>query len=154
MEAIDPVIMLVQEAQLEVQNKGITANETRANYQKMEYTGGLPDLLAYLQKQTELTRKTLAAIVSESNRLKDFTINPQKYMDEVSGIVNRELYKLMIDGIKYEKLTVGQTEWSMQLFRDAELKDYFEQSLSVRKSVYTEVVYDSEVERRFAEDLV
>lgn len=35
----------------------------------------------------------------------------------------------MIDGIKYEKLTAGQTEWSMQLFRDEELKDYFEQSL-------------------------
>lgn len=153
MEAIDPVIMLVQEAQLEVQHKGVTANETRSNYQKMQYNGALPDLLAYLQKQTELTRITLATIVSESNRLKDFTINPQKYMDEVSGIINRELYKLMIDGIKYEKLTVGQTEWSMQLFRDAELKDYFEQSLSVRKSVYNEVIYDSEVERRFAEDL-
>ena len=41
----------------------------------------------------------------------------------------------------------------MQLIRDEELKDYFEQSLKVNKSVYDSVIYDSEIERKFAEDL-
>jgi type III restriction enzyme len=59
----------------------------------------------------------------------------------------------MIDGIKYEKLTVGHTEWSMQLFRDDELKDYFEQCIGANKSVFDRVIYESEIERKFAEDL-
>jgi type III restriction enzyme len=59
----------------------------------------------------------------------------------------------MIDGIKYEKLTTGHTEWSMQLFREEELKDYFEQCLAVNNSVFDRVIYDSEIERKFAEDL-
>ncbi len=74
-------------------------------------------------------------------------------MDEIASIINRELYKLMIDGIKYEKLIVGHTEWSMQLFKDDELKDYFEQCLQVKKSVFDKVIYDSDIERKFAEDL-
>jgi len=41
----------------------------------------------------------------------------------------------------------------MQLFRDEELKDYFEQSLKVNNSVYDSIIYDSEIERKFAEAL-
>lgn len=153
MEKIEAVTINYKEAQLGVKVKGVTTVETRANTHKIEYTGGLPDIIAYLQKQTELTRKTLVDILTGSDRLKEFAINPQKFMDEVVAIVNRELYRLMIDGIKYEKLTVGQTEWSMQLLREDELKDYFEQCVQVQKSVFDRVIYESEVERRFAEEL-
>ena len=153
MDKIETATINYREAQLGVKVKGVTTVETRANIHKVEYTGGLPDIIAYLQKQTELTRKTLVDILTGCDRLKEFTINPQKFMDEVASIISRELYKLMIDGIKYEKLTVGQTEWSMQLLRDDELKDYFEQCVAVEKSVFARVIYESEIERKFAEDL-
>lgn len=153
LEAIEPVTVSYREAEVDVELKGIVVNEVRANYHKVIFTGGLPDIIAYVQKQTELTRKTIVDIIKGSGRLSDFLVNPQRFMDEVSGVINRELYKLMIDGIKYEKLTVGQTEWSMQLFRDDELKDYFEECLEVQKSVFDKVVYDSEIERKFAEEL-
>src|SRR6185437_14820722 len=103
----EPVKIAYSEALLDIEVAGITMQETRANYQRMEYAGNLPDILAYLQKETELTRTTLVKILSESSRLKDFTINPQKFMDVITSIINRELYRLMIDGIKYEKLTTG-----------------------------------------------
>jgi type III restriction enzyme len=153
MEKIEPVTVNYREAQIGVELKGVTIQEIKANYHAVKFTGSLPDIVAYLQKQTELTRKTLVEILHGSNRLAEFVINPQKFMDDVSGIINRELHKLMIDGIKYEKLTVGQTEWSMQLFRDDELKDYFEQCIGANKSVFDRVIYESEVERKFAEDL-
>ena len=119
----------------------------------MEYSGKLPDILAYLQKETELTRQSIVTILADSGRLGEFAINPQKYMDAVASIINRELHKLMIDGIKYEKLTTGQTEWSMQLYKDEELKDYFDQCLAVKNSVFETIKYDSEIERKFAEEL-
>lgn len=153
LEAIEPVTVSYREAEVGVEVKGVTAKEVKSNMHKVAFTGGLPDIIAYVQKQTELTRKTIVEIIKGSKRIKDFLVNPQRFMDEVSTVIGRELYKLMIDGIKYEKLTVGQTEWSMQLFRDDELKDYFEECLEVQKSVFDKVVYDSEIERRFAEEL-
>lgn len=153
MEKIEPVKVAYREDIIGVEKKGITTTNTKANEIKLEYSGNLPDILAYLQKETELTRSTLVKILSESNRIAEFAINPQKFMDAVASIINRELHRLMIDGIKYEKLTTGQTEWSMQLFREEELKDYFEQCLAVKNSVFDRVIYDSEIERKFAEDL-
>lgn len=153
MEKIEPVTINYKEAQLGIKVKGVTTIETKANTHKIVYNGSLPDIIAYLQKQTELTRRTIVEIIKGSNRLKEFAINPQKFMDDIAAIINRELHNLMIDGIKYEKLTVGHTEWSMQLFREDELKDYFEQCVGATKSVFDRVIYDSEVERKFAEDL-
>jgi len=153
MERIEAVKVSYREDIVGIEKKGVTTTNTKANEIKIEYTGILPDILAYLQKETELTRATLVSILSGCNRIAEFAINPQKFMDAVASIINRELHKLMIDGIKYEKLTTGQVEWSMQLFREEELKDYFEQCLAVQKSVFNTVIYDSEVERRFAEEL-
>jgi len=153
MEKIEPVKVSYREDILKVENKGVSTTKIRGNEIDIKYTGGLPDIISYLQKQTELTRGTLVNIIVKCNRIDEFAINPQKFMDNLSSIINRELHKLMIDGIKYEKLTIGQTEWSMQLFRDDELKDYFEQSMAVNHSVFDSLIYDSEVERKFAEEL-
>jgi type III restriction enzyme len=153
MDKIEPVKVSYREDIITVENKGVSTTKIRGNEINIKYTGGLPDVISYLQKQTELTRGTLVNIIVQCNRINEFAINPQKFMDSLSSIINRELHKLMIDGIKYEKLTIGQTEWSMQLFRDDELKDYFEQSVAVKNSVFDSVIYDSEVERKFAQEL-
>jgi len=153
MGRIEPVKVSYREDIVNVELKGITTTNIRGNEIKLQYSGGLPDIIAYLQKQTELTRRTLVDIIVMCGRIEEFAINPQKFMDEVSSIISRELHKLMIDGIKYEKLTIGQIEWSMQLFREDELKEYFEQCIAINKSVFDRVIYNSEVERRFAEEL-
>ena len=153
MEKIEAVKVTYREDIVGIEKKGVTTTNTKVNEIKIEYAGILPDILAYLQKETELTRATLVKILSGSNRIAEFAINPQKFMDAVASIINRELHKLMIDGIKYEKLTTGKVEWSMQLFREEELKDYFEKCLAVKNSVFDRVIYDSEIERKFAEDL-
>lgn len=153
MEKIEAVKVSYREDMVGIEKKGVTTINTKANEIKIEYTGILPDILAYLQKETELTRSTLVKILSGCNRISEFAINPQKFMDEVAACINRELHKLMINGIKYEKLTTGQVEWNMQLFRDEELKHYFKNCLQVQKSVYNSVMWDSDIERKFAEGL-
>ena len=40
----------------------------------------LPDIIAYLQKETELTRHTLVTILKGSGRVGDFRINPQQFI--------------------------------------------------------------------------
>ena len=150
MDKIEPVKVLYREDVLNVESKGITTKNTRNNAVSLEYAGKLPDMLAYLQRETDLTRRTLVEIIKASGRVKEFAVNPQRFMDEVAACIKRVLHSLMIAGIKYEKLTVGDTEWSMQLFKDDDLKDYFEDCINVKKSVYDTVIYDSDVEREFA----
>jgi len=114
----------------------------------------LPDLLAYLQNETELTRSTIVRILKESGRLGDFFVNPQRFMDTVAERLRYTLHRLLVDGIKYERIpeTGPEAEWEMVLFQDGELINYLT-SLQVKKSVHEYVVYDSEVEREFARGL-
>ncbi len=111
----------------------------------------MPDVVAYLQGETELTRSTLVRILKDSNRLAEFLVNPQKFMDAVAAILKVQLHKLMIDGVKYEK--VAGEEYSMTLFEEKEIISYLNNRLDVNNSVYDAVVYDSEIEREFAEKL-
>ena len=151
MEKIEPIQISYKEALLGVEQRGITVQETLSNYKRIQYVGGLPDIIAYLQKETELTRRTLANILTKSGRLAEFAVNPQKFMDAVASIISRELHRMMIDGIKYER--IAEQEWSMRLFEDEEVLSYLNNRFEVEKSVYDAVVYDSEVERKFAADL-
>jgi type III restriction enzyme len=75
-------------------------------------------------------------------------------MDQVASIIKYELHRLLIDGIKYEKLPKGteDSEWQMVLFKNEELINYLN-SLEVKKSVYEHVVYESEIEKEFAKKL-
>ncbi|MDR3610318.1 MAG: DEAD/DEAH box helicase family protein [Ignavibacteriaceae bacterium] len=151
MERIEPIKINYREGQIDVSRKGVLGEETRASTYKVKYSGPLPDIINYLQRETELTRKTIVEILIDSKRLEEFAINPQKYMDSISSIIKQELHKLMIDGIKYER--IAQQEWSMKLFKDEEVLSYLNNRLNVNKSVYDAIIYDSEIERRVAEEL-
>jgi len=109
---------------------------------------------AYLQNETELTRSTLVRILKESGRLGEFFNDPQRFMDVVARNIKVELHRLLVDGIKYEKISGAgpDAEWEMMLFKNEELINYLN-ALQVNKSVYEYVVYDSDVEREFAHRL-
>lgn len=112
------------------------------------------DLLAYLQNETELTRSTLVRILKESGRLGEFFDNPQGFLDRVAGVLKHELHRLLVDGIKYERIdgAGAEAEWEMLLFRNEEVINCLT-ALDVEKSVYEYVVYESEVERELARSL-
>lgn len=134
---------------------GVTATPMSVAEERVEFgQRPVPDLLAYLQNETELTRSTLARILKESGRLGEFFNNPQRFLDGVAAILNHELHRLLIDGIKYERIggTGSAAEWEMMLFKDEELISYLS-ALQVKHSVYEYVVYDSQVEREFAKQL-
>ena len=75
------------------------------------YAWKIPDILGYIQNKTELTRSTIHAILSKSDRIGDIIINPQLFLDLTIQAIKRILYDLMIDGIKYQKLVVPNMKW-------------------------------------------
>ena len=151
MEKINPVRVHVSETQLAIAKAGVRTDVIRESGESVIFRGAVPDVIAYLQAETELTRSTIVRILKESNRLPEFLVNPQKFMDAVSAILKQQLHKLMIDGIKYEK--IAGEEYNMRLFEEKEVISYLNNRLEVKKSVYDAIVYDSEVEREFAENL-
>jgi type III restriction enzyme len=151
MEKIKPVKIQVTEVGLGVAKSGVKTDVLREAAETVVFRGAVPDVVAYLQGETELTRSTLVRILKESNRLAEFLMNPQKFMDAVAAILKVELHKLIIDGIKYEK--IADEEYSMSLFEEKEIIGYLNNRLEVKNSVYDAVVYDSEIEREFAEKL-
>ncbi len=151
MDRIEAVRLNYREAGVEVERRGLTGTVLREGGKNEIYRGALPDVIAYLQGETELTRVTLVRILKESNRLDEFMVNPQKFMDAVAAILRRELNRRIIDGIKYERIE-GE-EFEMRLFETEEILGYLHNRLEVKNSVYDAVVYDSEIERKFAERL-
>lgn len=148
-------IVRVKEGQILVEKGGVATQAVSVRDARIEpYGGPLPDILEYLQNSTELTRATIARILTESARLDDFLHNPQTFMESVASILRHVLHRLLIDGIKYERVAGSgpEAEWEMQAFRNEELVNYLT-ALEVKKSIYTYVVYDSEVEREFARKL-
>lgn len=155
MPHINPVRVQMLTGAVEVTKAGVVASAIGASVENITVDKLIfPDILAYLQNETELTRSTLVKILKGSDRLTEFISNPQVFMDQVAHILKYELHRLMIDGIKYEKISGDTPEavWEMKLFQDDELINYLT-ALQVKKSIYDFVVYDSEIEREFAKKL-
>lgn len=156
-DKITPVKISIKKVDIRVSEAGVEADkELDARTQELAPVNVLPDILAFLQKETELTRHTLVEILKKSGRLSDFKINPQHFMTVVAREISRALHDLMLEGIKYQKVSQF---WEMSLFEpqnDNELMRYLVNLYPVQnqnKSLYDAIEYESEVERQFAQDL-
>ncbi len=149
MPKIQPTKILVSEAKVDVVQKGAVTELRNTQSIDVAYQGPLYDPVAFLQNEVELTRRTLKEILLQSDRLIDYVINPQAYLNEVLRIIRKELHELMLDGIQYRKIEGAESVWQMSLFENEELLDYFN-SLSVEKSIYDAIPFDSDVEHKFA----
>jgi len=115
----------------------------------------IPDMLAYIQGKTELTRTTILDIVKKSDKISELLINPQMFMDNATKTIKSVLYELMIDGIKYEK--IGNKLYEMTLFDDDNFEIYLDSFTHTvtdpSKTIYENYTpLDSGVENQFAKD--
>ncbi|WP_250480187.1 DEAD/DEAH box helicase family protein [Caballeronia sp. GAOx1] len=113
----------------------------------------LPDLLTDLQDRTQLTRRSIIAILTGSGRLDDFKRNPQQFIEQTAEIINRCKRLALVDGIKYQK--IGDDHfYAQELFARDELTGYLRNMLlDTKRSIFEHVIYDSDTERQFAEAL-
>lgn len=143
--------LLYTKAELDIAQSGTSAEETNRNVVEVEeHNFLLPDIITFLQNETNLTRRTLVAILKNSKRLEDFKKNPQQFMDEVANIIKRKMRLKIVDGIKYQKIGDEQY-YAQELFETEELSGYLSKNMiESSKSVYDYIIYDSDVEAGFA----
>jgi len=153
MAEIKSVLIEITKKDLEIKESGLEGGKiTSSRTHLVHNEQPLPDILAFLQRETELTRGTLVEILKQSGRLKDFTLNPQSFMTESARMINRALHELIIDGIKYEPIK-GQY-YEMRLFEAEEIEEYLSRLYTVQstdnRTPFNYIAYDSGTEEEVA----
>ena len=142
-----------RKADIDIGQAGVEAKEKdgAATITLDEQDIELPDLLTELQDRTHLTRRTLLRILKDSGRLNDFKKNPQAFIELAATAINKAKQLALVDGIKYQQL---DKYYAQELFEQEELSGYLKNMLeNAKKSVYEHVIYDSDTEREFAEQM-
>ncbi len=143
-----------RKANIAIGQAGVEANETRgaASVVLEEADTALPDVLTELSSRTQLTRRSIRTILCQSGRLEDFKRNPQQFIELAAQAINRRKQQALVDGIKYQRIG-DECCYAQELFETAELSGYLKNLLNTTKSVYERVVYESNTERSFADQL-
>lgn len=156
--AILPLQMHLERVGLQLTQAGIaTSGIMQSEISYANAPQSLPDILAYLQNETDLTRQTLAEILQRSGRLHEFRLNPQAFITQAASQINHTLHALMLRGIEYVKIA-GQ-QWEMHRLEDSaeqQLERYLDNLYKVNhqgKALFDYVEYQSETEKKFAQEL-
>ena len=141
-------------------DNGFMVRETGCNSYVVRQTEvKMPNLLADIQRQTQMTRRVIFEVLDQAGMFEQVTINPQQVIDETARAINRVKQRLAVDGVKYHR--TGEY-YDMTLFENSELQTYLYDvamksgAIAVTdqtKTVYDYVAVDSEVEREFMQSL-
>jgi len=149
-------IISISKREVKITESGINADkEVMVDSYQIGTINACPDIVSFLQKETELTRHTLVQILKQLDLTK-FFINPHAFMSSVKEEILFVLQELMIKGIKYEKTN---DYWDMCRFEEEDgmvLVNYLNNLYEVQnkeKSLFDPVEIDSEVEEEFVKDL-
>lgn len=139
---------------LEITQGGITnaEDEVTAYGQIEQDVHVLPDIVTYLQNETNLTRKSIVKILLGCSKLNSFKVNPQKFIEACIEIINEQMRLSIVDGIVYKK--IGEHDYySQEQFVDTELVGYLKNNMvESKKSPFEYVVHDSDVESNLAKE--
>ena len=111
------------------------------------------DLIGKVVEETELTRKTVADILAriDLKKFEMFQINPEEFILKVSNIINREKASAVVEHITYHLL---DEKFEKNVFTDITIRGKLDvNAMPAEKHLYNYVVYDSQVEKNFAEKL-
>lgn len=76
-------------------NEGVTgqlvSDTVSPNYGADSYRHDIPDMLAYIQGKTELTRTTTLDSVKKSAKISELLMNPQMFMDNTTSTIKSVL---------------------------------------------------------------
>ena len=154
-DPIGPVKVRVRTVEIEHTAAGLATDKIvdQRNYDTASPTF-LPDILADLQNETDLTRSTLVRILTESDRLGEFILNPQEFISLATTKINEAMSSQIVDGITYEP--IPGLHWEMHRLEPGlgeEIERYAARLYEVQnesKTPFDHIEIDSEVERRFA----
>lgn len=152
---IDALRIQVTRAGVKVLRGGAKGQELGTRSADLKGSYDLPDIITELQEATSLTRKTIVDILIGSERLGEFIGNPNDFIAMTKRALQSELAKIVVEGIQYERIAGSVYELrELQKDGEEEKERFLDQMYKVQHAQKTDfdyVVFDSDVERQFAE---
>ena len=111
------------------------------------------DLLGKIAENTQLTRKTVAEILSgvQTAVFKQFKQNPEHFIAEGSRLINEQKATIIIERLSYDN--IAETH-DIDIFTAGQSKqDFTKASEKLKNHIYDYVITDSKVEREFVKEL-
>jgi len=111
------------------------------------------DLLGNLAENTQLTRNTIAEILTGMNSavFKQFRQNPEHFISEASRIINEQKATIIIERLSYDEITEVH---NMDIFTAGQSKqDFSKAGAKLKNHIYDYVITDSKVERDFVNEM-
>ena len=108
----------------------------------------LPNIVEWIQDETKLTRSTVLEILRRTKQKEAVFKNPHEFAATAIRIIKDKLADHLVNGIQYTRIN---DYYLMELFQDIEKHQQY--LIPAERSLYDHVIYESDVERRFAEGL-
>ncbi|HAU0781036.1 TPA: DEAD/DEAH box helicase [Legionella pneumophila] len=136
------------------QQKGFILKETSSHYENRDIESKVRyDLVGSVVDNTQLTRKTIATILSKIDHktFAKFKQNPEEFISQTSKIINEQKASQIIEHLAYDTLN---DKHDLDIFTGAQIKEDFSLAgTPLRRHIYDYVISDSNVERNFVEEL-
>jgi restriction endonuclease len=116
-----------RKAELDIGASGVHAQQTSTTGSSIieEPAVELPDVLSELEANTQLTRRSLALILRDSERLGDFQKNPRRFIDLAASAIDRAKRLAMGCGVLYRQ-AAREGVHIQEFFEREELTDFLE----------------------------
>lgn len=109
----------------------------------------MAELMEYTTPPVKLTRRTLFELFKGYENKNAALDNPHEFAATAVRIIKEKLTDHMVSGIKYEKIN----EWYEMTQLVTEIEGWMDHLIPADHSVYDHVLWESEVEKQFVEDL-
>jgi type III restriction enzyme len=140
--------IIIERAGISITNLGIDSFVMGDRSQELSQDKKIINCIEIIKNETKLTKKTVAEILCKADNFRALSNNPERFIYEFIRIVKEELIKSYIDQVTYE---VVPDKFEIRQFEN--ILSYEDATQPVNNSIYDAIVYDSEVEQKFAVDL-
>lgn len=111
------------------------------------------DLIGKVVEETGLTRKAVVSILQGIDAIvfNQFKDNPEEFISKASTLINDQKASVIIEHITYNVL---DEHYGTDIFTESTIRGKLDiNAIKANKHLYDHVVYDSSVEKKFAQDL-
>lgn len=109
----------------------------------------MTNLMEHTTPPVRLTRTTFLEVFNRTQNKQAAIDNPHGFATVAVRIIKDKLAEQLVTGIQYEKIA----EWYEMTQLEEEIPSWLDYLVPAQRSVYDQVVYDSEVEKLFVEGL-
>ncbi|HEC92259.1 MAG TPA: DEAD/DEAH box helicase, partial [Candidatus Atribacteria bacterium] len=147
-EIKEPKISIIKVRVDKVKSEEIEEEFIREASERTKITK-LFNLITFIERETNLTKKTIFEIIQGSKNLNLLFLNPQKYAEKVIEVIKECKRTFEVEGIEYINL---EERYDVDLLRN-ELESYCNYVIEVQKSIYDGIIKESNIEGEFAKAL-